>query len=141
MLYCKSCKYGLKNIYDKCKNRDCSLYLQNITNVNLENNAIEKYIFEEYIFEEDILEEDNLKEYNSEKNISEEDNTEYNIHEYLHNGDCIFNEYGQCKKGWRYFCSCGYGIEGYYSQCKSKNCSRNKITKKDTDTKKHKLWY
>ena len=26
-LYCKECKYGLRNIYDKCKNSDCSLYL------------------------------------------------------------------------------------------------------------------
>jgi hypothetical protein len=30
VLYCKLCKYGLRNIYDKCKNKDCSQYLENM---------------------------------------------------------------------------------------------------------------
>jgi hypothetical protein len=62
-LQCRKCKYGLKNIYDKCKNKNCSLYLQNITISTLENDTIE-------------VEEDFLKEY-----ISEEDFEKYTKYE------------------------------------------------------------
>jgi hypothetical protein len=140
-LYCQKCKYGLKNIYDKCKNNDCPLYLQNISNLTFKNNKLEN---EKYFLEEDFLEEYNseilsekdvLEENISEETISEEDilekYMEYKVHEYIHNGDCIMNEYGQCKKGWRYFCCCGYGIEGYYSQCQVKKCPKYKSMEKE----------
>ena len=147
-LYCQKCKYGLKHIYDKCKNDNCSLYLQNISNLTFKNNKLEN---EKYFLEEDFLEEYNSEEILSEKdileeNISEEDilekYMEYKVHEYTHNGDCILNEYGQCKKGWRYFCCCGYGIEGYYSQCKVKKCPKYKSMEKEKKEKKTKnLFY
>jgi hypothetical protein len=145
-LYCQKCKYGLKNIYDKCKNNNCPLYLQNIINFTLKNDDLKNDNLEndKYFLEEDFLEEYNSEEILSEKDIleetiSEEDilekYMEYKIHEYTHNGDCILNEYGQCKKGWRYFCSCGYGIEGYYSQCQVKKCPKYKSMEKEKKTK------
>ena len=39
-------------------------------------------------------------------------------HLYLHpkNEKCVFNQYGQCIKGFRYFCAyCNYGVGGIYS--------------------------
>lgn len=121
-LYCKECKYGLRNIYDKCKNNNCSLYLKDLM---------------EDVFKEDIFKEDYLEEYNSEPdNHSEDDILELNlsqskqknikIHEYFHNGECVFNKYGQCTKGWKYFCCCEYGIESYYTECNVKTCFRYK---------------
>ena len=128
-LCCKKCKYGLRNIYDKCKNSDCSLYL-----IDLINDTIGQV--EEHVFEEDYLE-----EYNSElDNQLEDDILEQNIsqnikiHEYYHNGDCIINKYGQCTKGWKYFCCCDYGIESYYTQCKIKTCSRFKHMEEENKT-------
>lgn len=53
-LQCRKCKYGLKNIYDKCKNNNCSLYLQNITILTLENDIIEEDFLKEYISEENF---------------------------------------------------------------------------------------
>ena len=47
-LCCKKCKYGLRSIYDKCKNSDCSMYL-----INLSDDTITQ--FEECVFEEDIF--------------------------------------------------------------------------------------
>jgi hypothetical protein len=93
---------------------------------NFQEDFLEKYNSEE-ISEKDILEE----------NISEEDilekYTEYKTHKYFHSDDCIINEYGQCKKGWVYFCLCGYGIERYYTECKVITCSKYKGIQKDKD--------
>lgn len=132
-LQCKNCKYGLKNIYDKCKNNECYLYMQKIINIDLENDIFEKDFLEEYISDEDNFDEDN-----SDGNISEE-NIKHKTHEYFHYGPCMFNEYGQCKKGWRYFCSCGYGIGSYYDECKTKKCVRYKSTQKQSNNIKPKL--
>lgn len=130
-LYCQKCKYGLKNIYDKCKNNDCPLYLQNIINFTLKNDDLNDYLeSDKYFLEEDFFEENISEETISEEDILEK-YMEYKVHEYTHNGDCIMNEYGQCKKGWRYFCCCGYGIEGYYSQCQVKKCPKYKSMEKE----------
>lgn len=46
-------------------------------------------------------------------------------HLYLHpkNEKCVFNQYGQCIKGFRYFCAyCNYGIGGMFSSCQNSNC-------------------
>jgi hypothetical protein len=46
-------------------------------------------------------------------------------HLYLHpkNEKCVFNEYGQCIKGFRYFCAyCNCGLNGIYSSCHNKKC-------------------
>lgn len=148
-LYCKKCKYGLKNIYDKCKNDNCPLYLQNIINFTLKNDDLES---DKYFLEEDFLEEYNSEEFLSEKDILEENISEetteedilekymeYKVHEYIHNGNCIMNEYGQCKKGWRYFCCCGYGIEGYYSQCQVKKCPKYKSLQKENKEREERI--
>jgi len=128
-LCCKKCKYGLRNIYDKCKNSDCSLYF-----INLIDDTIVQV-------EEDIFKEDYLEEYNSElDNQLEDDILEQNIsqnikiHEYYHKGDCVINKYGQCTKGWKYFCCCDYGIESYYTQCKIETCSRFKHMEEENKT-------
>lgn len=47
------------------------------------------------------------------------------IHLYLHpkSEKCVFNEYGQCIKGFRYFCPyCNYGLNGIYSSCHNIKC-------------------
>jgi hypothetical protein len=130
-LYCKECKYGLRNIYDKCKNSDCSLYLKHLMDDDSK----------ESIFEKDLFKEDYLEEYNSEPdNYVEDDFLEQNIahikiHEYFHNGECVFNKYGQCTKGWKYFCCCEYGIESYYTQCNVKTCFRYKHIKEENKRK------
>ena len=131
-LCCRKCKYGLRNIYDKCKNSDCSLYL-----IDLINDTIGQV--EEHVFEEDYLEEYNSELDNQleddilEQNISDK-NTNIKVHEYYHNGDCVINKYGQCTKGWKYFCCCDYGIESYYTQCKIKTCSRFKHMEEENKT-------
>jgi hypothetical protein len=130
-LYCKECKYRLRNIYDKCKNSDCSLYLKHLMDDDSK----------ESIFEKDLFKEDFLEEYNSEPdNYVEDDILEQNIahikiHEYFHNGECVFNKYGQCTKGWKYFCCCEYGIESYYTQCNVKTCFRYKHMKEENKRK------
>lgn len=46
-------------------------------------------------------------------------------HLYLHpkNEKCVFNQYGQCIKGFRYFCAyCNYGVGGIYSLCHNSKC-------------------
>lgn len=46
-------------------------------------------------------------------------------HLYLHskNEKCVFNQYGQCVKGFRYFCPyCNYGIGGMFSNCPNSKC-------------------
>lgn len=46
-------------------------------------------------------------------------------HLYLHPSSekCVFNEYGQCIKGFRYFCAyCNYGIGGMFSSCHNTKC-------------------
>lgn len=46
-------------------------------------------------------------------------------HLYLHskNEKCIFNKYGQCIKGYRYFCPhCNFGLGGMFSSCHNTNC-------------------
>ena len=46
-------------------------------------------------------------------------------HLYLHSKSekCVFNEHGQCIKGFRYFCAyCNYGLGGIYSSCYNPNC-------------------
>jgi len=83
VLYCKICNYGLRNIYDKCKNNNCSQYLKNNTITHAK---------------EDILEENIL-----EQNIPVETSF-IKTHKYFHYGDSISNKYKQCKKGWKYFC-------------------------------------
>lgn len=83
VLYCQICNYGLRNMYDKCKNNDCSQYLKNNTIADSK---------------EDISEENILKQ-----NIAEETSS-IKKHEYFHYGDSISNKYEQCKKGWKYFC-------------------------------------
>ena len=90
VLYCQLCKYGLRNIYDKCKNTDCYLYMKNNTILSVKNDTIENST-------EDNLEEDNL---------SKNTNTNVQIDEYFHIGDCIFKVYNNCKQGCKYFCSC-----------------------------------
>ena len=143
-LCCKKCKYGLRHIYDKCKNSDCSLYFKDLIDDTIDQ--VEERVFEEDIFREDYSEEykfkeDYLEEYNSElDNQLEDDILEQNIsqnikiHEYYHNGDCVINKYGQCTKGWKYFCCCDYGIESYYTQCKIKTCSRFKHMEEENKT-------
>jgi hypothetical protein len=47
-------------------------------------------------------------------------------HLYLHSKSekCVFNEYGQCIKGFRYFCSyCNYGLGGMFSLCNNIHCN------------------
>ena len=63
-LCCRKCKYGLRNIYDKCKNSDCSLYLMDLIN---DTTAFEEDYSEEYKFKEDYLEEYNSIFYLSSK--------------------------------------------------------------------------
>ena len=51
-------------------------------------------------------------------------------HLYLHQKTekCVFNEYGQCIKGFRYFCvNCNYGIGGMFSPCQNRNCYIPKV--------------
>lgn len=46
-------------------------------------------------------------------------------HLYLHSkGEkCSYNKYGQCIKGFRYFCAyCNYGIGGMFSLCQNNKC-------------------
>lgn len=46
-------------------------------------------------------------------------------HLYLHpkNEKCVFNQYGQCIKGFRYFCAyCNYGVCGMFSSCQNSKC-------------------
>lgn len=46
-------------------------------------------------------------------------------HLYFHpkSEKCVFNEYGQCIKGFRYFCAyCNYGLGGIYSSCHNSKC-------------------
>jgi hypothetical protein len=130
-LYCKECKYGLRNIYDKCKNSDCCLYLKNLI----------KDVYEKDIFKEDYLEECNSDPDNYyiddilEENISQSKEINIKIHEYYHNGECVFNKYGQCTKGWKYFCCCEYGIESYYTQCNVKTCFRYKHMEEENKRK------
>lgn len=53
-------------------------------------------------------------------------------HLYLHpkSEKCVFNEYGQCIKGFRYFCAyCNYGVGGLFSSCGNCKCD---IPKYDT---------
>ena len=39
------------------------------------------------------------------------------------NEKCVFNQYGQCIKGFRYFCAyCNYGVGGMFSSCQNSNC-------------------
>ena len=81
---------------------------------------------EEYNSELDNQIEDDILEQNISQNIK--------IHEYYHKGDCVFNNYGQCTKGWKYFCCCDYGIESYYTQCKIETCSRFKHMEEENKT-------
>ena len=49
----------------------------------------------------------------------------YASHLYLHpkSENCVFNQYGQCIKGFRYFCAyCNFGLGGMYSSCHNSNC-------------------
>lgn len=44
-------------------------------------------------------------------------------HLYSHEGECEYNEYQQCIKGYRYFCwQCHRGVRGMMSECQNKNC-------------------
>ena len=46
-------------------------------------------------------------------------------HLYLHSKDekCVYNQYGQCIKGFRYFCAyCNYGLGGMFSSCYNNKC-------------------
>jgi len=46
-------------------------------------------------------------------------------HLYLHpkSEKCVFNQYGQCIKGFRYFCAyCNYGVGGMFSSCQNSKC-------------------
>ena len=46
-------------------------------------------------------------------------------HLYLHSKDekCVYNQYGQCIKGFRYFCAyCNYGLGGMFSSCYNDKC-------------------
>ena len=46
-------------------------------------------------------------------------------HIYLHpkSDKCVFNEYGQCIKGFRYFCAyCNYGVGGMFTSCYNSKC-------------------
>ena len=56
-LCCRKCKYGLRNIYDKCKNSDCSLYLIDLINDStaFEENVFKEDYSDEYKFKEDYL--------------------------------------------------------------------------------------
>ena len=67
-LYCKKCKYGLRNIYDKCKNSDCSLYFKDLIDDTIDQ-------FEERVFEEDIFREDYSEEYKFKEDYLEEYNS------------------------------------------------------------------
>lgn len=47
-------------------------------------------------------------------------------HIYVHpvNEKCVFNNYGQCIKGFRYFCPyCNFGISGMFSYCQNPYCN------------------
>lgn len=55
-------------------------------------------------------------------------------HLYIHEkkDKCVFNEHGQCIKGFRYFCSyCGFGLGGMFSKCGNKNCLMPKLDVSD----------
>lgn len=46
-------------------------------------------------------------------------------HLYFHskNEKCVFNQYGQCIKSFRYFCVyCNYGLSGMFSSCQNIKC-------------------
>lgn len=46
-------------------------------------------------------------------------------HLYFHSKEekCVYNEFGQCVKSYRYFCPhCNFGIGGMFSDCLNKNC-------------------
>ena len=46
-------------------------------------------------------------------------------HLYLHSKEekCIYNQHGQCIKGFRYFCAyCNYGLGGMFSTCQNNKC-------------------
>ena len=48
-----------------------------------------------------------------------------NSHLYFHpkSEKCVFNQYSQCIKGFRYFCAyCNYGLGGMFSSCQNSNC-------------------
>lgn len=52
-----------------------------------------------------------------------------NSHLYIHpkSVKCVFNEYGQCIKSFRYFCAyCNYGLGGMFSSCHNSKCYKTK---------------
>jgi hypothetical protein len=60
--------------------------------------------------------------------IQNDINNWFETHIYFHPimQKCVFNKYGQCIKGYRYFCPyCDYGIGGMFSLCLNKDCSNS----------------
>ena len=113
--FCSQCSFGLGGYASKCRNINCKIYNKSVISLKIDTE---------------------LKETTNEfkgENIFCTSKWDCTGRE----GNCGYqNEYGQCKFAFKYWCCCGYGLEGMYCMCANTSCTRyiSMNTEKDLES-------
>ena len=92
--FCSECSFGLGGYASRCRNIDCKLYNKSMLMESLPDETKPTICTSIW----DCTGKD---------------------------GNCGYqNQYGQCKFQFKYWCCCGYGIDGMYSMCANTWCNR-----------------